>query len=358
MMPASDARADGVVAQAGTDLALLHDLERDRQRAGLEGERQVLGLLERPPRERDLAVARDPALDHRRPALDPAVEQDRHVVADVPPGLVPELAAAGAIELEGDDRPVGQRVDLGLGVLEVAAGDDGPVLERVEEPVRTPPPRWSASADQRRVTPRGSWRATVGMFSRLSTRGNAVSGTMYSPGVPPAAGWIRPARTPPVALAAAAVSAAAVSPPAASLVRCHRQRSCSARVTAQQLLHRRGLAGRGLLAVDAHLRSTRSMPGIAFSRALVSSVILNSRKALRCTMRLGPRRVVDAGQLHHDPLVAHLLDHRLGDAELVDALPEHGEREIEVVRSDRRRPAWTGRAPGRGASRPGGRGRA
>ena len=73
------------------------------------------------------------------------------------------------------------------------------------------------------------------------------------------------------------------------------------------------------------------MAGIAFSSALVSSVILNSRKALRCTMRLGPRRIVDAGQLHHDPLVAHLLDHRLGDAELVDALPEHGEGEIEVA---------------------------
>ena len=41
-----DAGADGVLAQAGPDLALLHDPERDRQRAGLEGEREVLGLLQ------------------------------------------------------------------------------------------------------------------------------------------------------------------------------------------------------------------------------------------------------------------------------------------------------------------------
>ena len=65
----------------------------------------------------DLAVPADPALDHRRAALHPAVEHDRHVVADVAAGLVAELAAAGAVELEGDDRPVGERVELGRGVL-------------------------------------------------------------------------------------------------------------------------------------------------------------------------------------------------------------------------------------------------
>ena len=46
---------------------------------------------------------------------------------------------------------------------------------------------------------------------------------------------------------------------------------------------------------------------------------------------LGPGGLGDAGQLDHDPGVAHLLDQRLGDAELVDALPQHGEREIEVA---------------------------
>ncbi len=38
--------ADRVAAEAGADLPLLDDLERDRQRAGLERERQVLRLLE------------------------------------------------------------------------------------------------------------------------------------------------------------------------------------------------------------------------------------------------------------------------------------------------------------------------
>ena len=69
----------------------------------LSVEREVLRLLQRPAAERDLAVAVDPALDHRRPALHPAVEQDRHVVAHVAAGLVAELPAARAVELEGDD---------------------------------------------------------------------------------------------------------------------------------------------------------------------------------------------------------------------------------------------------------------
>ena len=47
------------------------------QRAGLEREREVLRLLQALVAERDLTVPADPALDHRRPALDPAVEQDR-----------------------------------------------------------------------------------------------------------------------------------------------------------------------------------------------------------------------------------------------------------------------------------------
>ncbi len=107
-------------AERRADLALLDDLERHRQRAGLERQRQVLRLLQRPAAQRDLAVPVDPALDDRRAALDPAVEHDGHVVADVPAGLRAELAAACAVELEGDDRPVGQLVDLGGGVLEVA----------------------------------------------------------------------------------------------------------------------------------------------------------------------------------------------------------------------------------------------
>src|SRR6185369_14754463 len=66
---------------------------------------------------------------------------------------------------------------------------------------------------QRKVSPRGSCRATAGMLIRLSTRGKAGSGTTYSPGVLlPAtwpAGWMRPDRMPP--LVGAAESAAVLS---------------------------------------------------------------------------------------------------------------------------------------------------
>ena len=81
------------LAEAGADLPLLDDLERDGQRAGLEREREVLRLLQAPAARVICPLRADPALDHRRAALHPAVEQDRHVVADVAAGLVAELAA-------------------------------------------------------------------------------------------------------------------------------------------------------------------------------------------------------------------------------------------------------------------------
>ena len=44
---------------------------------------------------------------------------------------------------------------------------------------------------------------------------------------------------------------------------------------------------------------------------------------------LGLRRVLHAGQLHHDAVGALLLDHRLGDAELVDAVVQGGDVLLE-----------------------------
>ena len=101
--PATMPVVDRVGAQARAHLPLLDHLERDRQRAGPERQRQVLRLLEALAAQRDLSVPPDATLDHRRPPLDPTVEDDRHVVADVAPGLLAELAAAGAVQLEGDD---------------------------------------------------------------------------------------------------------------------------------------------------------------------------------------------------------------------------------------------------------------
>ena len=146
---------DRVAAEAGADLPLLDDLERDRQRAGLERERQVLRLLQALAAQRDLPVPADPALDDRRAALHPAVEQDGHVVADVPAGLLAELAAAGAVELEGDDGPVGERVELGLGVLQVAAGDDAAGRPARRGSGTGCTPTLVGADDQRSATPRG-----------------------------------------------------------------------------------------------------------------------------------------------------------------------------------------------------------
>src|SRR5690606_19325329 len=107
-----DARADGVLAEARADLPLLDDLERNRKGAGPEREGQVAGLLDRPAGECNPAAPVDALLNDRRPALDISVEDDRHVVAGMARRLGPELAAAGAVQLEIDHRRVGQRIEL------------------------------------------------------------------------------------------------------------------------------------------------------------------------------------------------------------------------------------------------------
>ena len=45
----------------------------------------------------------------------------------------------------------------------------------------------------------------------------------------------------------------------------------------------------------------------------------------------GALGIGDAGELDHDAVIADLLDDRLGDAELVDALAEHGEGQVDVL---------------------------
>ena len=179
------------------------------------------------------------------------------------------------------------------------------------------------------------------MLSRLSTRGNAVSGTMYSPGAeppPPPEGWISPASTPPdtgavSAGAAGAESFAAGAFAAGAFAAAESFFAAVSRLPAVSPPSSCSTADGRVVGDSPRMprpRSTRSIAGIAFSSALVSSVIRNSRNALRWTMALARAGIVDPGQLHHDPLVAHLLDHGLGDAELVDALAQHGQREVEV----------------------------
>src|SRR5690606_30948950 len=129
-----DAAADGVRTKARTNLALLDDLERRRQRTGPERERQVLRLLERPSAQLNPSLPFDPALNHRRPALHLVVEDDGHVIADVPAGFLAEPPPALTIELEVDFRAVGQRIQLRNRIDEMRPGNDRALIERVQQP--------------------------------------------------------------------------------------------------------------------------------------------------------------------------------------------------------------------------------
>ena len=162
--------------------------------------------------------------------------------------------------------------------------------------------------DQRSTTPRGSCRATAGMLMRLSTRGNAVSGTTYSPGVSlPAtapAGWIRPAGHRRRRRGVGGVSgggccrlrlAVALPAPACPRPSCRLlRRAFAAGFAAAAFLAesppRSCSTAEGLPVAVSPLmprpRRVRSIAGRAFSSALVLSVIRNSRNALRCTMAL------------------------------------------------------------------------
>ena len=63
--------------------------------------------------------------------------------------------------------------------------------------------------------------------------------------------------------------------------------------------------------------------GGAASALLVDHAHLERRGAAEDVLRLGG--VLHAGQLHHDAVGALLLDHRLGHAELVDAVVQRGD---------------------------------
>jgi hypothetical protein len=113
-VPTTAAPPDRVPAKGGAHLLLLDDLERHREGARLEGEGEILRLLEGLVPEGDLAPAVDPALDHRWRALNLVIEEDRHEVTDVAAGFGPELPAAGPVQFEDDDGAVGEWIELGL----------------------------------------------------------------------------------------------------------------------------------------------------------------------------------------------------------------------------------------------------
>ena len=104
------------------------------------------------------------------------------------------------------------------------------------------------------------------------------------------------------------------------------------RVAAEELLDRRRLRTRPAgIALDAEPaeRAVHRGQRLLERAGLVGDAELQERAALHDG--LGAGGLGDAGQLDDDAAVAHLLDERLGHAELVDALAQHGEGKVEIA---------------------------
>ena len=93
MMPA---RIESL-AERRTDLALFERIERRRQRAGAEHERQILRLLLREAAGNPRFSLRDPRLDDRRRPHG-VVEDDRELLVDVRFGHARELGHALVVQ--------------------------------------------------------------------------------------------------------------------------------------------------------------------------------------------------------------------------------------------------------------------
>ena len=100
---------DRILTEAWSNVSDLDDLERCRQRAGSENEREIRRGLKIAASHGDLTAASDRALNDRRPSHHAVVEDDRHVVLDVSRRLAAEFPAADVVELELDDRAFGRR---------------------------------------------------------------------------------------------------------------------------------------------------------------------------------------------------------------------------------------------------------
>ena len=94
---------DRVLAEAGTDGALLDDGERRRQRAGAQQDREIIGLLHREIAGDLPLPAGDRLLDDRR-RDHLVVEHDRKRLLDMLGGRLREFARARRVELERHDR--------------------------------------------------------------------------------------------------------------------------------------------------------------------------------------------------------------------------------------------------------------
>ena len=249
-------------------------------------------------------------------------------------GLLTELPATGAVELEGDDRTICQGVQLCLGIDEIASGHDTGLVEDIEEANRL-----HAYAGWRRAPPethaarklpghRGDAQQTVD--PRKCCLGNRVLAWDLAPGSP---GWLNETaeyathyrRGVGAGGVLPAGSRRGVFAPGAI----GRTLPGLGRVSAEQLLHCRWLSGRAL-GFDAHAAKhpIHGRQGFFQDPGFVGDLELEEGAALHDGLRSG--RVSDSGELNDNTVVSHLLNKRLGDAKLVDALAEHRQCELKI----------------------------
>ncbi len=113
-----------------TDGALLDDGERGRQRAGAQ-QRRKHGRFLRVEVTGDLALAADDRLTDDRRGERLAVEDDGEGLADIGLRDFSELACAGGIEAERDDRLVRTLVEAGFGVGKAVAGNGDALFDGI-----------------------------------------------------------------------------------------------------------------------------------------------------------------------------------------------------------------------------------
>src|SRR5256885_536201 len=100
---------DRVLAEAGSNLAPIRDLERNGERAGAQDEREILRRLKILAAHRDLTVGPNGTLNNRWTTHDSLVEYDRHEILDMPRGLGAKPPSAFDVHGELDEIPFGRR---------------------------------------------------------------------------------------------------------------------------------------------------------------------------------------------------------------------------------------------------------
>ena len=119
--------------EPGADRAFLDDRERCRQRAGAQQNSEVISALDREAAGNLAGTAKNGFTnDRRRDHL--IVEDDRERLADILLRHLRELARAGCVELEIDDRLACALVEAGLRIGEVAARHKDPFFDQIRRP--------------------------------------------------------------------------------------------------------------------------------------------------------------------------------------------------------------------------------